>query len=161
MALRLGSPSGTVVPKTTFQGTTATATVPTSSYTVSQDVWEDFDHPGGTATASRGSRLKFRAGQVITAAEYNSVYTSLAAVTINTITPTALLLAGGAVVTITGTNMPDVTSVTFGGVVGTALTIVDDLTLRVTSPATTAGAKDVVLVNPGGNVTKVGAVTYA
>jgi hypothetical protein len=70
-------------------------------------------------------------------------------------------VAGGTVVEIAGDNLTDVTGVTFGGTAGTALTIVDDQTIRVTTPAHAAGAVNVVVTDPDGAATKTNGYTYA
>lgn len=75
-------------------------------------------------------------------------------------------IAGGTVVTITGDNLVGVTSVTFGGIAGTALDVSGatkntDGTILVTTPAVAAGAKDVVLVDAAGNTTLTGGFTFA
>jgi hypothetical protein len=70
-------------------------------------------------------------------------------------------LDGGTAVTITGIGFTDTTSVTFGGIAGTGLVVVDDATVTVTTPAgTSAGAVDVVVAGPGGDGTEVGGFTY-
>jgi hypothetical protein len=70
-------------------------------------------------------------------------------------------VAGGTVVEIAGDNLSDVTAVTFGGVAGTALTIVNDEAIRVTTPAHAAGAVNVVVTDPDGSATKTNGYTYA
>lgn len=81
------------------------------------------------------------------------------------LTPATGGTAGGTVVTINGTNLEGVTSVTFGGAAGTALdtslaTRGTDGVIGVTTPVGTAGAKDVVLVDASGNATLVGGFLY-
>lgn len=66
----------------------------------------------------------------------------------------------GTVVTIEGQNLTGTTGVTFGGVAGTALDVVDDSTVRVTTGAHAAGAVDVVVTNANGSKTETGAFTY-
>jgi len=80
--------------------------------------------------------------------------------TVASIDPNSGPAAGGTVVTITGTHLDGVTGVTFGGAAGTALTIVDNDELRVTTPAGVAGAVDVVVQDDAGNVTTAGGYTY-
>lgn len=70
-------------------------------------------------------------------------------------------VAGGTIVTISGDNLIDVTGVTFGGTAGTALTIIDDQTIKVTTPAHAAGAVNVVVTDPDGAATKTNGYTYA
>ncbi|MEU5978436.1 IPT/TIG domain-containing protein [Streptomyces sp. NPDC047315] len=81
--------------------------------------------------------------------------------TITTVTPSTGPAAGGTAVTIAGTNLLGVTAVNFGSTPGTGLTLMTDTGLSVITPAGTTGAKDVVLVSAGGNVTKTGGFTYA
>lgn len=53
------------------------------------------------------------------------------------------------------------TAVKFGTTVGTGLILKNDTELSVISPVGTTGAKDVVVVSAGGDVTKTGGFTYA
>lgn len=77
------------------------------------------------------------------------------------ITPNTGAAAGGTVVKVTGDNLDDATSVTFGGTAGTSFSHSAEGEITVTTPAKTAGAYDVVVVDSDGNGTKVGGFTYA
>lgn len=72
----------------------------------------------------------------------------------------ALPAAGGNVVYVRGDNFTGATSVTFGGTAGTAFSVVDDNTIKVTTPAKAAGSYDLVVVKGAGNGTLVAGVTY-
>ncbi len=69
-------------------------------------------------------------------------------------------LAGGTVVTVTGTHLEDVTSVRFGPTAGTDLVVVNGTTLRVTSPAHAAGTVPVRAVNANGTSPDVAAASF-
>lgn len=64
-----------------------------------------------------------------------------------------------ALIGITGTNLADVTSVTFDGVAGT-IGRTDANEISVTAPARAAGAVDVVVTTPGGSLTRTAGFTY-
>ncbi|QOV40152.1 IPT/TIG domain-containing protein [Streptomyces ferrugineus] len=81
--------------------------------------------------------------------------------TIATVTPSTGPVAGGTAVMIVGTDLDTATAVTFGGTAGTDLTVESDTKLTVTTPASTSGAKDVIVTTAGGSVTKTGGFTYA
>lgn len=72
-----------------------------------------------------------------------------------------LAAAGGEAITIKGTNLDGVTSVTFGGTAATSVVVVDTTTVTCVSPAKTAGAHALVIVDDatptlsGGNATYV------
>ena len=68
--------------------------------------------------------------------------------------------AGGTVVYVRGDNFTGATSVTFGGTAGTSFSVVDDNTIKVTTPAKAAGSYDVVVVKGAGNGTLQLGVTY-
>lgn len=70
--------------------------------------------------------------------------------------------AGGTVVRAIGYNMRGVTAVSVGGAAATAVTVVNDRELQFTTPARTAGAKDVVITKADGpDTTETAAFTYA
>ena len=81
--------------------------------------------------------------------------------TVTGISPTSGTTAGGTSVTITGTNFNGATSVTIGGVAATGVTVVSATSITATTPAGSAGAKDVVVTTPNGTGTGTGLFTYA
>jgi len=80
--------------------------------------------------------------------------------TAESVLPATGLAAGGTVVTIKGKYLDGVTAVSFGGTAGTSLVVVSDRELRVTTPAKTAGATNVVLTDDSGTITKTNAFTF-
>ena len=66
------------------------------------------------------------------------------------LTPSSGTSQGGTTVTLTGSNFTGATSVRFGATSGTALSVVNDSTITVHSPAHTAGLVDVTMVGPSG-----------
>lgn len=80
--------------------------------------------------------------------------------TVTALSPTSGPAVGGTVVTATGDDFGGSTGVTVGGAAATAVTVVSERELRFTTPAGTAGARDVVVLNPAGNRTAAGAYTY-
>lgn len=87
-------------------------------------------------------------------------YTSTLA-TVTLINPASGDVAGGTVVTITGTNLDGVTAVEFGGTEGTSLSVAEGgLSLTVTTPAHLVGVVDVVLTDSGRTVTETGGFEY-
>jgi len=70
--------------------------------------------------------------------------------TISNVAPPSGMIAGGTTVTITGTNfIAGSTSVTIGGVAATGVTVTSPTSLTCTTPAGTAGAKDVEVTVTG------------
>jgi hypothetical protein len=69
--------------------------------------------------------------------------------------------AGGTAVTLSGTHLTGATSVNFDGVPGTSVTVVNDTTITVTTPAHAAGAVDVTASTPAGIVTLAGGFAYS
>jgi len=98
---------------------------------------------GGTAN---GSDLTFTTG--------------VCAPTVTGISPTSGPAVGGTAVTITGTNLTGATAVTIGGAAVTGVTVVNASTITATTPAGTAGVRDVVVATPGGTGTGTGLFTY-
>ena len=80
---------------------------------------------------------------------------------ISGISPAAGPLGGGTLVTLTGDGLSGVTSVTFDGVPGTGLTVIDPMTVQVTTPpGAMAGNVDVVVSDGVESVTLPGAFQY-
>ena len=72
---------------------------------------------------------------------------------ISSISPTSGPTAGGQTVTITGQYFTGATGVTFGGTAGTSVTVVNDSTITVTTPARAIGTVEVrVTTTPGTSV---------
>jgi PKD repeat protein len=67
---------------------------------------------------------------------------------------------GGISVTITGTNLAEASSVTFGGIQNTTEMTVTDTSIIVTTPPHTAGMVDVIITTPGGTGTGTSAYDY-
>ena len=74
----------------------------------------------------------------------------MTAPTVTGINPTSGAVGGGVTVTVTGTGFTGATSVLFGSVLGTNLTVVSDTQLTVTSPAQAGGTVDVTVTAPAG-----------
>lgn len=103
---------------------------------------------GNAAILSALTGLQNTANQIL--AQDMPTPTSLAP-TVTGISPNSGPVAGGTVVTITGTNLTGSTGATFGGVAGTNYSVTNDTTALVTSPANTSGAGDVIVVDTNGN----------
>jgi hypothetical protein len=86
-------------------------------------------------------------------------YTYVDAPTVTTVAPTSGPASGGTGVTITGTNLDSTESVTFDGAPA-PFSVVNSTTVSAVTPPGTAGPVDVVVSNPAGSDTAVGAYTY-
>jgi hypothetical protein len=115
--------------------------------------WENVDYDEAIER-----QLAFHQGQIIRQSEWDREFN---APTIDTLTPATGVVAGGTVVTITGTNFSQDAAVTFGGTAGTGVQVVNPTTLKVTAPAKTAGAVNVVVTTASGTATKTNGFTYA
>ncbi len=82
---------------------------------------------------------------------------------VSAVSPSSGPAAGGTVVTVSGTGFTGATSVVFGNVAGTSLTVLSDTSLTVTSPAEGAGQINVHVITPSGRSPVVGTdlFTYA
>ena len=100
-----------------------------------------------TVTTSGGSAIN------------RNAFTYIDAPTILSVSPSTGVLQGGYTVTITGVNLSDATSVTFGGAAATILSNTGTL-ITVMAPAHAAGIVDVDVTTPAGTVTSAGAFTY-
>jgi|GEM_PF-368800 len=80
--------------------------------------------------------------------------------TVTTVSPASGPAAGGAVVTISGSNFSDATAVTFQGVAATSFTVDSDASITATTPAGTAGVAPVAVTATGGTGTRANGYTY-
>jgi hypothetical protein len=87
-------------------------------------------------------------------------YSYIATPTISSIAPAEGPMAGGTLITITGTNLNGTTSVTFGGAAATAVTVVSATSVTCVTPAGAAGTATVALTTPGGLASDANAFTY-
>ncbi len=88
--------------------------------------------------------------------------TAFSPLAIATVTPTTGLATGGTSVTITGTGFGAGTTVSFGGVAPTNVTIASNTTITATAPAHAPGPVDVTVRHPDGTVaTLPGGFTFA
>jgi hypothetical protein len=125
--------------------------------TFTENIYEDIVLPG--TKENTGRRLKYRKGQTILASVRDAAY--YAAATAASISPATGPAAGGTVVTITGTNLLDVTGVTFGGTAATDVDVLSSTKVKCKTPAHATGAVTVVVQTPAGDVTKTTFFTYA
>lgn len=79
--------------------------------------------------------------------------------TLLSLTPNQGPDVGGTMVTISGTNLSSLTSVTFGGIAAT-LGVTSSTSVVVTTPAHLAGLVDVAVTTSGGTATLPGAYTF-
>jgi formylglycine-generating enzyme required for sulfatase activity len=76
------------------------------------------------------------------------------------ITPNSGFVAGGTLVTISGAYFNSASSVEFGGVTGTGLTVLNPSTLRVVTPPGAVGSAAVRVTTSAGNAVSKGGFTY-
>ena len=77
-------------------------------------------------------------------------YTYVNPPTVTAVSPLAGPIAGGTVVTLTGTNFVAPATVSFGGTAGTAIIVNNATTITVTAPAHAVGTVDITVTTPGG-----------
>jgi hypothetical protein len=90
--------------------------------------------PLGTSANTAADNFTFTGGPVVTA-----------------VTPAVGSTAGGTLVTVTGSGFTGTTSVTFGGVAGTSVSVLSATSLTVVSPAHAAGTVDVIVTTAAGS----------
>lgn len=125
--------------------------------TVKENIYEvtPYDHVN---YPTQKRQLAFPQGAVIRQSEWDKKF---AAAAISSVTPSTGGVAGGTQIVIRGTGFPTSATVTVGGANATAVVVVNDNQIKCTTPAGTAGAKDVVVNAAGGNATKTGGFTYS
>jgi hypothetical protein len=111
------------------------------------------------ADRSKGGRRLFRkAGQVVRKSVLDAAYDPAS---VTAVAPATGALAGGTVVTLTGTALDGATGATVGGAAATAFSVLSRTQVRFTTPAGTAGAKPIVVTDDSGSPTLTSAFTYA
>jgi formylglycine-generating enzyme required for sulfatase activity len=90
----------------------------------------------------------------------SSSFTYVVEPTVSSVAPASGPVAGGTTITLAGTNLVGTTSVTVGGAAATNVQVVSATTVTAVTPAGTLGARDVVLMTPGGTATRAGGFTY-
>jgi uncharacterized protein YhjY with autotransporter beta-barrel domain len=144
---------------TNFTGATAVmfGANPAASYTVDSATQITATSPAGSAGVVDITVTTVGGTSATGAADQ---FTYVAAPTVTGVSPTSGPTAGGTSVTITGTNFTGTTSVTIGGAAATSITVLNPTTITATTPAGTAGARDVIVTTPGGAGTGTGLFTY-
>jgi|GEM_PF-1952623 len=122
-------------------------------------------YTGADFDDNKSMSVTIKASGVACASDITSDTLTVAAVvepapTVTGIDPSYDLVAGGAGITITGTNFAGTPTVTIGGAAATEIVVVNDTTITVTAPAGTVGAKDVAVTTRGGTATGTGLFTY-
>lgn len=115
-----------------------------------------------TAPAHVAANVRVRVALYPASSERSSAarYTYLQGPTVTQISPSFGRIAGGDTVAIEGSTLSGVTSVTFDGIPGTNLNVIDDTVLVIDTPAHGFGAVDVVVTSPNGSDTGVDAFAY-
>jgi formylglycine-generating enzyme required for sulfatase activity len=142
---------------TDFTGTTAVTIggVPAANFTVVSPTAVTAVTPANSAGAKIVS-LTTPGGM----ASLASGFTYYAVPTISSVSPNAGPIAGGTAITITGTNLTGLTSLTIGGTAASTVTVVSATTVTAVTPASTVGAKAVSLSTPGGVASLANGFTY-
>lgn len=149
--------AGTRITKATFP----TTAIPAADLpkVLSADLYETKSY-GAQDPKPEGSikEVFLKAGTVLTQKQIDAMFPTAK---ITKVTPANGPAVGGTVVTIEGEHLDGVTSVTFGGTPGTALTVLSPRKLRVTTPAKAAGAVTVAVVDDSGTQSKPNGFTFA
>ena len=95
-----------------------------------------------------------------TAADQFTYIADNVAPTVSGLSPAGGTTLGGTTVTLTGSGFTGTTGVQFGGTGGTGVSVVNDTTVTVITPAHAAGQVDVTVTNPQGTSTAVNADHY-
>lgn len=120
------------------------------------DVYQSYTQLGGSFEGAR--RLAFVTGQQVHQSLIDGLFRTA---TIDTVTPATGPETGATPIVIKGTDFSGAAGVTVGGAAATSFVVVDNQTITCTTPAGLVGARDVVVADDAGNVTKTGGFTYA
>lgn len=147
--------SGTRMTKTSMKSAMTEVPQP-KVYTADQDYYNNVQLEGESAV-ERGKNLIVRAGATITEQQIDALFQTAR---VDSITPATGPAAGGTVVTIKGSNLGGTSGVTFGGTAGTSFALQKDGSVKITTPAKTAGAYNVVVQDDAGDITVTNGYTY-
>ncbi len=116
--------------------------------------------PAGTAGA-RDVQITNPNGQAATRTGGFNYTAPTAVPTLTSVAPSSGATAGGTTITLTGTNFVSGATVRVGGTAATNVTFGSATQVTARTPAGTAGARDVQITNPNGQVaTRTGGFTY-
>jgi hypothetical protein len=134
-----------------FSGATAVSfgTKSALTYTVLSDTMIIATAPPGAA-GNVDITVTTPSGTSAISAADRFTYIAAPAPTVSSITPTSGTTAGGTLVTIFGTNLAGVTSVSFGTAAATIVAILSDGAIVVAAPAHTAGTVDITVTTYSG-----------
>ncbi len=122
-------------------------------------VWNSTTATNGTHTI--GAQIRDILGNAILAPVRTVTVANSPPLALATITPASGPSTGGSEVTITGSGFQSGTTVTFGSIPATAVTVVGGTTITAVTPAHGVGAVSVTAANPGGqSVTLDAGFTY-
>jgi hypothetical protein len=147
--------NGTVLNKAALEALTTPVTHPDTRI-VNEHIYQTHDEKGAK-NIETGKHLLFYAGQEVTQADIDSLYTLG---TVVSVTPATGAAAGSTDVTIKGTQFEGSTGATIGGVAVTNFEVVDHETITCTTGAHATGVVNVVITDDDGNITGTGKFTY-
>lgn len=113
--------------------------------------------PDGTHYPAQRRQLAYNVGDEIPLSKWNA---NFPAPEIDSVTPASGSDDGGTVIMIYGRNYTAGATVAVDGNAATAVTVLTPEAIRATTPAGTAGAKNVTVTTTGGTATKTGGHTY-
>jgi IPT/TIG domain/Family of unknown function (DUF5719)/Fibronectin type III domain len=118
--------------------------------------------PYSSTTGARDVRVTNPNGQYgIRPGGFTYGTSTTTSLTLTSVSPASGPTSGGTVITVTGTGFVSGARVSIGTLVAGSVAFVSSTQLRATTPAATAGARDVRVTNPNGSfVTRTGAFTY-
>jgi hypothetical protein len=136
---------------TNFSGATAVAFggSAASSFTINSDSSLTAVAPAGSAGVVDVT-VTTNNGTSATSGSDQFTYLGTPAPTVTGLSPNTGTTAGGASVTITGTNFTGATGVTFGGVPAASYTVNSSTSITATAPPEAAGTVDVTVTTPSG-----------
>lgn len=154
--------NGTRVTSGGIDGVTDAVTEDDPLLTVTHDLQHSREFAsGGSDRTDKASddyvTLAFRAGEQV---RRSALLAMMTPASVESLTPASGPAAGGTSVTLRGSGLDGVTGITVGGAAATNRTVVDPRTVTFTTPAGTAGARDVVVTDDAGAVTLTGGFTY-